>query len=69
MKGYNIRIMYGNKLKVFSFTSDVDDETAVEEFDKAVKSINKIYKEKGRFSTKEEVMKHFAKYGFYSCKA
>lgn len=68
MKGFHIRIMFGNQLQMFSFATDKDD-TAEEEFDKAVKEINRIYHETGRFATKEEVMKHFAKYGFYRFKA
>ena len=53
---------------MFSFATD-KDETAEEEFDKAVKEINRIYHETGRFATKEEVVKHFAKYGFYRFQA
>lgn len=68
MKGYTIRIMYGNKIQKFNFATD-NDETADENFDKAVKEINKIYKQYGRFTTKDEVISHFAKYGFHSFKA
>lgn len=62
---FMIRVMYGEGscwTKRFGFTSD--SETATEDFDKAVKSINKIYKETGRFKTQQEVLKHFKKYGF-----
>ena len=64
MKGFHIRVMFGNQLQTFSFATD-EDKTAEEEFDKAVKEINRIYHDTGRFTTKEEVVKHFAKYGFY----
>lgn len=64
MKGFYIRIMFGNQLQSFGFATD-NDETAEEDFDKAVKEINKIYHDTGRFSTKEEVIAHFAKYGFH----
>lgn len=64
MKGFHIRVMFGNQLQTFSFATD-EDRTAEEEFDKAVKEINRIYHDTGRFTTKEEVVKHFAKYGFY----
>ena len=68
MNGFNIRVMFGNQVQMFSFATD-NDETAEEKFDEAVKEINRIYCETGRFATKEEVIKHFAKYGFYRFKA
>lgn len=68
MKGFNIRVMFGNQIQMFSFATD-KDETAEEKFDEAVKEINRIYHETGRFDTKEEVTKHFAKYGFCGFKA
>lgn len=65
MKSFSIRIYYNeNVLKLFTFATN-NDETAEEEFDKAVKEINKIYKENGRFKTQKEVIDHFSKYGFY----
>lgn len=64
MKGFHIRVMFGNQLQTFSFATD-EDEIAEEKFDEAVKEINRIYHETGRFATKEEVVKHFHKYGFY----
>jgi hypothetical protein len=57
--------MYGEsitRVKRFGFISN--SETAVEDFDNAVKEINKIYHESGHFRTKEEVNNHFKKYGF-----
>jgi hypothetical protein len=57
--------MYGEgvtRVKRFGFTSE--SETAAEDFDKAVKEINKVYHESGHFHTKEEVNNHFKKYGF-----
>lgn len=68
MKGFNVRVMFGNQVQMFCFATD-KDETAEEKFDEAVKEINRIYHETGRFDTKEEVTKHFAKYGFYRFKA
>ena len=64
---YSIRVMYGKGVpatKRFSFES-LTEANADIEFDKAVKEINKIYKETGRFDTMEEVVNHFKKYGFY----
>lgn len=70
MKGFHIRVMYGSKLKRFNFCSnEEDDEKAAIEFDKAVKEINRIYKESGRFATENEVILHFSKYGFYRYKS
>lgn len=68
MKGFNIRVMFGNHVQMFSFATN-NDETAEEKFDEAVKEINRIYHETGKFDTKEEVTNHFAKYGFYRFKA
>lgn len=62
---FTIRIMYGEDpgwTKRFGFYSDA--ETATEDFDKAVKSINQIYHAQGRFRTKQEVVSHFKQYGF-----
>ena len=57
------------KKNVKAFLNFLADTPQGKEFDKAVKEINRIYHETGRFATKEEVMKHFAKYGFYRFKA
>jgi hypothetical protein len=57
--------MYGDNVvytKKFGFTTG--STTADEDFDKAVKEINKIYHENGHFKTKQEVLEHFRKYGF-----
>lgn len=65
-----IRVMYGDTtplLKKFRFESDADNEAY--RFDLAVKEINRLYKENGRFKTKEEVVAHFSKYGFYQIEA
>lgn len=59
--------MYGNTIKQFVFDS-LDDKDKDERFDEAVKEINRIYKEKGRFETYAEVRKHFQKYGFFPIK-
>jgi hypothetical protein len=56
--------MYGevSHIKKFGFySSDVD---ADKKFDIAVRELNKLYHENGRFSTASEVIKHFNKYGF-----
>lgn len=62
---YLINIMYGDIAftKRFRFDSDKEDDS--EDFDRAVKDINKMYHENGRFKTSEEVVEHFRKYGFY----
>ena len=64
---YKIRIMYGDVIEQFVFDT-LDSENADKRFDEAVKEINRIYKEKGRFETYAEVKKHFQKYGFFSIK-
>lgn len=63
---YLIRIMYGkeNPARLKRFRFDSKSETSDIEFDKAVKEINEIYATKGRFSSQEEVLEHFKKYGF-----
>lgn len=61
---YSIRVMYGEvqHIKKFGFYSlDKDADTR---FDVAVKELNKLYHENGRFATTNEVVKHFNKYGF-----
>ena len=64
---YKIRIMYGDVIEQFVFDT-LDSENADKRFDEAVKVINRIYKEKGRFETYAEVKKHFQKYGFFPIK-
>ena len=64
---YKIRIMYGDVIEQFVFDT-LDNENADKRFDEAVKEINRIYKEKGRFGTYAEVKKHFQKYGFFPIK-
>ena len=64
---YKIRIMYGDVIEQFVF-DNLDSENADKRFDEAVKEINSIYKEKGRFETYAEVKKHFQKYGFFPIK-
>ena len=64
---YKIRIMYGDVIEQFVFDT-LDSENADKRFDEAVKDINRIYKEKGRFETYAEVKKHFQKYGFFPIK-
>ena len=64
---YKIRIMYGDVIEQFIFDT-LDSENADKRFDEAVKDINRIYKEKGRFETYAEVKKHFQKYGFFPIK-
>ena len=61
---YLINIMFGpNKMvKRFRFTPIA--EQGDEEFDKAVKAINEIYKTSGRYKTEKEVLEHFKSYGF-----
>lgn len=67
MKGFHIRIAFGQRIQQFNFATDNDD-IAETEFDKAVKELNSIYKTNGKFSTEEEVVNHFSKYGFYRYK-
>ena len=64
---YKIRIMDGDVIEQFIFDT-LDSENADKRFDEAVKEINRIYKEKGRFETYAEVKKHFQKYGFFPIK-
>ena len=64
---YKIRITYGDVIEQFIFDT-LDSENADKRFDEAVKEINRIYKEKGRFETYAEVKKHFQKYGFFPIK-
>ena len=64
---YKIRIMYGDVIEQFVFDT-LDSENADKRFDEAVKEINRIYKEIGRFETYAEVKKHFQKYGFFPIK-
>ena len=59
--------MYGDVIEQFVF-DNLDSENADKRFDEAVKEINRIYKEKGRFETYAEVKKHFQKYGFFPIK-
>lgn len=64
---YKIRIMYGDVIEQFIFDT-LDSENADKRFDEAIKEINRIYKEIGRFETYAEVKKHFQKYGFFPIK-
>lgn len=59
-----INIMYGEVAKTKRFRFYSESSIAEEQFDKAVKEINEIYHTTGRFKTIEEVINHFAKYGF-----
>ena len=61
---FMISIMYGEVAKTKRFRFYSESSIAEEMFDKAVKDINEIYHTNGRFKTMEEVINHFAKYGF-----
>lgn len=62
---YLIRIMYGKDVATTQrFRFDAIDNQTDDDFDKAVKSLNKIYKERGRFDTQQEIIEHFKKYGY-----
>lgn len=60
---YRIRIEYGDAL-VDTFVLHSGSETHKEDFDKAVKAIEGLYRENGRFESRQLVLEHFAKYGF-----
>lgn len=63
---YSIRIMYGASALTKRFRFETEDkENSIDKFDAAVKELNKIYKENGRFETVKEVEDHFKKYDFY----
>lgn len=63
---YSIRIMYGTPALTKRFRFETGDkENSADKFDKAVKELNQIYKENGRFETIKEVENHFKKYDFY----
>lgn len=63
---YMINIMYGDRAHMQRFRFDGGDmENQDAKFDEAVKAINKVYKENGRYKTSTEVINHFKKYGFY----
>lgn len=62
---YLINIAFGNVRTVKRFRFESESETSDEDFDKAVKSINKKYKDNGRFMSQSEVIDHFKKFGFY----
>ena len=63
---YSIRIMYGTPALTKRFRFETEDkENSADKFDKAVKELNQIYKENGRFETIKEVENHFKKYDFY----
>lgn len=64
---YLINIMFGESKQIKRFRFVPISNESAEDFDKAVKSINTIYKEKGRFSTQDEVIAHFREYGFERC--
>lgn len=57
--------MYGKNepAKIKRFRFDSSSETAKEDFDKAVKELNIIYKTNGRFDTKEEILEYFKNMG------
>lgn len=63
---YVIRIMYGDSKHIQRFRFDTDNTSNPDEkFDEAVKEINKLYKENGRYKTVGDVINHFSRYGFY----
>ena len=66
LKYFHIRITYGKDENTTTerFTFYSDSENRDDEFDKAVKQINKLYKESGHFKTRNEVLNHFKSYGF-----
>lgn len=70
VKYFQIRITYGEgkdtRTDCFSFYSD--SENRDEKFDAAVKHINRIYSQFGHFKTRDEVLSHFAAYGFTQIK-
>ena len=61
---YLINIMFGSAKMVKRFRFAPIAEQGDEEFDKAVKAINEIYKTSGRYKTEKEVLEHFRSYGF-----
>lgn len=70
MVRYHIRINTGdnNKTTTFYFVHKDYDKIGIEEsnkaFDDAVKELNHIYKDYGRFATSKGVSNLFEKYGF-----
>lgn len=62
---YLIRIMYGKDVATTQrFRFDAMSNQTDDDFDKAVKDLNQIYKERGRFDTQQEIIEHFKKYGY-----
>ena len=67
---YNIRVNIGdnnNTVKFFFVHKDyatISEEASNEAFDKAVKELNHVYKDYGRFATKTGVIKLFETFGF-----
>lgn len=67
---YNIRINYGdnNTTHLFEFVHksymSLSNEKQNEDFDKAVKELNRIYSTYGRFATTTGIIKLFDSFGF-----
>ena len=69
MTRFSIRVNIGdnNVTRHFEFVHkdyNIKKEKAEKEFDKAVKELNHIYKDYGRFATSYGVINLFDKYGF-----
>lgn len=70
MLRFNIRVNIGdnNITNKFFFVhkewQTLSEDKQIEQFDLAVKELNKVYKDYGRFATKIGVTKLFSKYGF-----
>ena len=64
---YLINIMFGEPRQLKRFRFVPIEDANVTDFDKAVKELNEIYKERGRFSSQAEIISHFYKYGFERC--
>ena len=67
---YQIRVNVGSEERTIMFYfvhkewQSKSDEEQNKEFDDAVKELNRIYKEYGRFATTTAVTRLFDKYGF-----
>lgn len=70
MRRYNIRINYGDNDATSKFYfvhkdwQTISNEDSDKAFDKAVKELDHIYKDYGRFATTTGIAKLFAKFGF-----
>ncbi len=70
MNRYKIHINYGDDDKTAQFYfvhrdfANMTAEQQDEEFDKAVKELNRIYKTYGRFATKVGIRRLFDSFGF-----